>query len=305
MPLCSWQAAPGRREAGGAALAGAWPCQREGFTLGGMSETKREMDELRQRRSELDREILNLLQKRARLSREVGARNSGPAKLPSSERDTLDTLVTAAGEDLPGEAVRSIFREIHTACRALEAAVQVVYVGSEAGQAAARKQFGALAHIEQAGSATQALGQLADRSASFVVLPYESYVEGSIPSTLQALRFSDAHIIALVDEDGAPQAEGHVRFCVAALRPASRTGRDVTALLFTTNDQPGALFETLKHFAERGVNLRKIQSRPSSGEGYVFFAEVSGHITDRSVVSAIEGVKAQTRTLKILGSFPA
>ncbi|MCS6902370.1 MAG: chorismate mutase [Myxococcales bacterium] len=270
-----------------------------------MSETRREMDELRQRWSELDREILNLLVKRARLSREVGARHAGPAKLPSSERDTLDALVAAAGDELPAEAVRSIFREIHSTCRALEASVRVVYVGAEAGQAAARKQFGPLAQIEPAATAAQALEQLADKSASFAVLPYESYTEGSIPSTLQALRFSDAHIIALIDEDRPPQVEGHVRFCVAALRPASRTGRDVTALLFTINDQPGALFEILKHFAERGVNLRKIQSRPSAGEGYVFFIEVSGHITDRSVVAAIEGVKAQTRALKILGSFPA
>ena len=96
-----------------------------------------------------------------------------------------------------------------------------------------------------------------------------------------------------------------LRYAVAALRPASRTGRDVTALLFTASDQPGALFETLKHFAERGVNLRKIQSRPAEGEGYLFFIELSGHITDRSLVAALEGVKKQTRTLKILGSFPA
>jgi chorismate mutase len=270
-----------------------------------MSDTKREMDELRQRRGELDREILNLLLKRARLSREVGARHSGPAKLPSSERDTLDALVAAAGDELPPEAVRSIFREIHTTCRSLEAPVRVVFAGGEASQAAARRQFGPLAQLDPVGGAAQAIALVADRSASFAVLPYESYSEGAIPSTLQALRFSDAHIVALIDEEAPAQGEGQVRYCVAALRPASRTGHDITALLFTTNDRPGALFDSLKHFAERGVNLRKIQSRPSSGEGYVFFVEVSGHSTDRSVVAAIEGIKGQTRTLKILGSFPA
>lgn len=270
-----------------------------------MSDAKHEMDELRQRRNHLDREILELLLKRARLSREVSAKFGGPAKLPSSERDTLEALVVAARGELPPEAVRSIFREIHTTCRALEAPVRVVYVGADAGQAAARKQFGPLAQIESCLDASQALVQVTDRTANFAVLPYESHIEGAIPATLQALRFSDAHIIAVIGEDQSPSYEGQIRFCVAALRPASRTGHDVTAMLLTTNDQPGALFETLKHFAERGVNLRKIQSRPSRGEGYIFFAEVSGHLTDRSVVAAIEGVKSQTRTLKILGSFPA
>ncbi|RYE93156.1 MAG: ACT domain-containing protein, partial [Myxococcales bacterium] len=152
-----------------------------------------------------------------------------------------------------------------------------------------------------AASASVALEAVTRQTADFAVLPYESTTEGMVASTLQALRLSEARLVALVDaEPGAT-----LRHAVAALRPASRTGRDVTALLFTASDEPGSLFETLKHFAERGVNLRKIQSRPAEGEGYLFFVEMSGHITDRALVSAIEGVKKQTRTLKILGSFPA
>jgi chorismate mutase/prephenate dehydratase len=103
-----------------------------------------------------------------------------------------------------------------------------------------------------------------------------------------------------------PGHESHIRFCVASARPSSRTGKDATSLLFTVSDEPGALFEVLKHFAERGVNLRKIQSRPAEedGLGYLFFVEVSGHLTDRNVVTALEGLKKQTKTLKILGSYP-
>lgn len=269
-----------------------------------MTDAKREMDELRLRRAQLDREILSLLLQRARLSRGVGQRG-GEAKIPSSERDTLAELVTAAGDELPAEAVRSIFLEIHTACRALEAPVRVVYAGGEAGALAARHKLGSLAEYTAVSDAAQALERVSSKQADFAVLPYESYAEGSIPSTLQALRFSEARIIAMIEPEQVTSLEGQVRHCVAALRPASRTGRDVTALLFTVSDQPGALFENIKHFAERGVNLRKIQSRPSESEGYLFFVEISGHITDRSLVAALEGVKKQTRTLKILGSFPA
>ncbi|MBN2197432.1 MAG: hypothetical protein JW751_31930 [Polyangiaceae bacterium] len=101
-------------------------------------------------------------------------------------------------------------------------------------------------------------------------------------------------------------ADARVRFAVASARPASRSGRDATSMLFAVNDEPGALYSVLRHFAERGVNLRRLQARPASGEGldYVFFVEVEGHVTDRPLVMALEGVKKSTRYLRLLGSFP-
>jgi len=101
--------------------------------------------------------------------------------------------------------------------------------------------------------------------------------------------------------------ETRKRFCVVSMRPASRTGKDATGILFTLSDEPGALFEVLKHFAERSVNLRKIHSRPAEAEGwqYLFFLEVSGHLTDRNIVTAVEGAKLRAKTWRILGSYPA
>ena len=98
-----------------------------------------------------------------------------------------------------------------------------------------------------------------------------------------------------------------VRFAIAGPRPASRTGRDATCLLFSVNDEPGALYSVLRHFAEREVNLKRMQARPVAGEGfdYVFFVELDGHVTDRSLVTATEAVKRSTRYFRILGSFPA
>lgn len=98
-----------------------------------------------------------------------------------------------------------------------------------------------------------------------------------------------------------------VRYGIASMRPTSRTGADTTAFVFGVHDQPGALFEALQHFAERGVNLRTIHSRPMPGESwsYLFYVEVSGHLSDRPVVTALEAVKRQTRFLKVLGSYPS
>jgi prephenate dehydratase len=72
-------------------------------------------------------------------------------------------------------------------------------------------------------------------------------------------------------------------------------------------DMPGALVSVLKEFAERDVNLTKIESRPAKqGLGrYIFFADLEGDETDESVVSALDAVRAKVDTLRILGSYPS
>jgi chorismate mutase/prephenate dehydratase len=96
-----------------------------------------------------------------------------------------------------------------------------------------------------------------------------------------------------------------VRYAIVGTRPSSRSGGDLTAIVFAVNDSPGALHEVLKQFAERGVNLTKIQSRPTPGESwqYMFFIEVQGHATDRPIVGAIEEVRRHSKFFKVLGSY--
>ncbi len=102
---------------------------------------------------------------------------------------------------------------------------------------------------------------------------------------------------------------GHerARYAIVSSRPSSRTGDDSTAIVFTLAEAPGRLLEALKKFAERGIDLSKIQSRPIEGEGwaYLFFLEVAGHATDRQLVSALEDVKRLAKFFRVLGSYPA
>ncbi len=104
-----------------------------------------------------------------------------------------------------------------------------------------------------------------------------------------------------VRDDG----DERVRYAIIGTRPSSRTGTDFTGLVFAVNDSPGALHEILRQFAERGVNLTKIQSRPTPGESwqYLFFIEVEGHATDRQVIGAIEDVRRLSKFFKVLGSY--
>jgi chorismate mutase/prephenate dehydratase len=97
------------------------------------------------------------------------------------------------------------------------------------------------------------------------------------------------------------------RYAIVSSRPSSRTGDDSTAIVFTLADAPGVLLDALKKFAESGIDLRRIQSRPAEANGwaYLFFLEVKGHATDRQLVSALEEVKRLTKFFRVLGSYPA
>ena len=98
-----------------------------------------------------------------------------------------------------------------------------------------------------------------------------------------------------------------VRYAVIGARPSSRTGDDVTSLVFSVQDAPGSLLDVLKVFAERGINLSNIQSHPVQGEtwSYLFYVDMAGHFTDRPLVMAFEEMKRMTRFFKVLGSYPA
>jgi len=97
-----------------------------------------------------------------------------------------------------------------------------------------------------------------------------------------------------------------IRYGIASARPAARSGSDQTCLLFSVDDSPGALFDVLRHFAERGINLKRLHSRPVQREAwdYVFYVEIGGHVSERHLITALEAVKRGTKYLKVLGSYP-
>jgi prephenate dehydratase len=97
------------------------------------------------------------------------------------------------------------------------------------------------------------------------------------------------------------------RFFCLAKSDSKRTGHDKTSIVFyTARDRPGILYEILGEFAERKINLTKIESRPSKRAlgDYLFFIDLEGHRDDKSVKEAFEGVRKKTAMLKILGSYP-
>ncbi len=96
------------------------------------------------------------------------------------------------------------------------------------------------------------------------------------------------------------------RFLVIAAKSPGKTGRDKTSIMFSIKDRVGALYAMLTPFAEMGINLTRLDARPSGRKvwDYVFFLDMVGHIEDEPVAKAIDRLKNDCLFLKVLGSYP-
>jgi chorismate mutase / prephenate dehydratase len=96
------------------------------------------------------------------------------------------------------------------------------------------------------------------------------------------------------------------RFLVIGKRASPPSGRDRTSLLFSLPHRAGSLHDALNAFKSRGINLTKIESRPSKKKAweYYFFVDLEGHRNSKKVKAALEELESQAKFVKILGSYP-
>ncbi|HEX9780083.1 MAG TPA: prephenate dehydratase [bacterium] len=100
--------------------------------------------------------------------------------------------------------------------------------------------------------------------------------------------------------------ENRTRFLILALREPPRGRRNKTSLMFALKDKPGALHDSLVPFKRHGINLTKIESRPSRRRAweYLFFVDFEGHVSDPRVQRALRSLRRRTSEVQILGSYP-
>jgi prephenate dehydratase len=118
------------------------------------------------------------------------------------------------------------------------------------------------------------------------------------------------HGLDVLAEGIGDNAAAVTRF-VSVARPGQlpeRTGADKTTLvLFQRDDHAGGLLELLEQFAVRGINMSRLESRPtkSSMGDYCFSIDIEGHVLDERVGEALLGLKRVCADVRFLGSYPA
>lgn len=117
---------------------------------------------------------------------------------------------------------------------------------------------------------------------------------------------AEMHGLTMLDECIQDRATNTTRFLVIGEKSCPPTGKDRTSILFSTKDQPGSLVKVLQIFDSIGVNMSKIESRPSKQRDweYNFYVDLAGHSEDEKIADGIVKLTEYCSMVKILGSYP-
>ena len=151
------------------------------------------LEELRKKIDEIDRALLRLFNERAKLAQTVGVdkKAAGEAVLfrPEREAQILARRQAENAGPLPNAAIAQLYRELMSACMALEAPLTIAYLGPEGtfSQAAALKAFGSSVSTLSCATIDEVFRTVEARQADYAVVPVENSTEGAVGRTLDLM----------------------------------------------------------------------------------------------------------------------
>lgn len=125
-------------------------------------------------------------------------------------------------------------------------------------------------------------------------------------AALAGLLAAEKYQLDVLERDIQDNAANATRFLVLGRKCSPPTGRDRTSLMVSMSDKVGALHHALAAFRRCGINLTKIESRPSKRKAweYFFFIDCDGHAQDKKVAKAMASLEQECSYVKVLGSYP-
>lgn len=134
-------------------------------------------------------------------------------------------------------------------------------------------------------------------------------LSGSDDRTVAAIasrRAADIYQMSILEEGIEDNPENYTRFLVISRLAVTPGENAKTAIVFSLQNVPGALFKALSVFALRDIDLTKIESRPLVGKpwDYLFYIDFIGSTEEERVKKALEHLGEYALILRVLGSFP-
>lgn len=357
---------------------------------------QKELIGLRDKIDDIDSEIQKLINERAACAQEVAkvkmasqGQETAVFYRPEREAQVLANVMARNSGPLPNEDMARLFREIMSACLAIEEPVKVAYLGPEGTftQHAALKHFGAWAKTMPMPAIDEVFREVEAGAAHYGVVPVENSTEGVVNHTLDTFLTSKIHIcgevelrihhhlmvgkntrkdsitriyshqqslaqcrkwldaymphaeriavssnaeaarrvnsewnsaaiagemaadmydLEIINEKIEDNPDNSTRFLIVGNNPVGRSGDDKTSIIVSMHNEPGALYTLLKPFNVHGIDMTRLETRPSpSGNwNYVFFIDFMGHLDDENVQKALADIKLTAAEIKVLGSYP-
>ncbi len=124
-------------------------------------------------------------------------------------------------------------------------------------------------------------------------------------AAIASLVAAEEYGLKVIAENIETNPRNYTRFVVIGKSPLYKGPIDKTSLICSTRNEPGALYETLKIFAENRINLIKLESRPLQGEPwrYMFYMDIEADLGADALKPVRKALEQKTDYLKILGTY--
>ena len=142
-----------------------------------------------------------------------------------------------------------------------------------------------------------------DTAGSVKMIKEKGIKDGAAVAGARAAEIYGMDIIATEIEDN---RNNFTRFFILSKQDSPPSGNDKTSIVFSVKHKPGALFEFLQELASRGINLTKIESRPTRQKPweYNFYLDFEGHQGDKLTGEVLTNLERNSLFLRVLGSYP-
>ena len=128
--------------------------------------------------------------------------------------------------------------------------------------------------------------------------PSAAAIAGALAAEIYGLAIAEKNI-----EDN---LDNTTRFLVIGKQDVPPSGQDKTTLMISAKNRSGALYHLLAPLAENGLDMTRIESRPSQNANweYYFFMDIDGHVDDPNVAKALDELSLESQLIRVLGSYP-
>lgn len=124
-------------------------------------------------------------------------------------------------------------------------------------------------------------------------------------AAIASMRAAEVYGLDVLREGIESDSQNVTRFFVLEKHPKHLEDANKTSMVFAAKNTPGSLYLCLREFAERGINMTKLESRPRRNKPwmYVFFVDIDGNLDDSNTNAAIGGLLKTAAFVKVLGTY--
>ncbi len=180
--------------------------------------------------------------------------------------------------------------------------------------ASAGTSLEAIRKVWSSEAALQQCRQFLDRHPQWEVVPVNATTsavrqlsEHSTPdhAAIGSREAAEIYNLSIIAEGIETNPRNFTRFVVIGKISLDQRPKTKSSIIFSTHNQPGALFEVMKIFSENNINLVKLESRPIHGKPwqYMFYADIEADVRTPELQAALDRVAAKSDYIKILGSY--